>query len=265
MREEIDMYTRDDLKNAMKEMGIKPTDTLFIHSSMKSIGEVEGGADTVLDAWMEYMSEGLLMLPTHTWASMSEEHNIYDPETEHSCVGILTNLFMKRENVVRSLHPTHSIAAAGADSKEYIKGEENLTTPCAVGGCYDRLRERDGKILLLGVNHIRNTFIHSVEEVLNVPERLTEKPVLFQIKMPDGTLKESHMHRHYNKTTAHISEKYSKLEQAFYDNGVAKKVSFGDASCILCDARGIFEVTKKVLSHQINCLIELEEIPREWW
>ena len=33
----------------IKEMGIESTDTLFIHSSMKAIGEVVGGADTVLD------------------------------------------------------------------------------------------------------------------------------------------------------------------------------------------------------------------------
>lgn len=259
------MYTKQDLKNAIKAMGIEPTDTVFIHSSMKSIGEVEGGADTVLDAFMEYLSEGLLTLPTHTWASMSESHNVYDPEKEPSCVGILTNLFMKRKGVVRSLHPTHSVAAYGKDCNEYIKGEEDVTTPCAVGGCYDRLRERNAKILLLGVNHIRNTFIHGVEEVLQVPERFTEKPVLFKIVMPDGSLKESHVYRHYNKTTAHISEAYSKLEQAFYDNHVAKEVTFGDATCILCDANGIFEVTKKVLSHQINCLMELEEIPAEWW
>jgi aminoglycoside 3-N-acetyltransferase len=232
---------------------------------MKAIGEVVGGADTVLDSFMEYLENGLLILPTHTWANMSESHNVYDPKKEPSCVGVLTNLFMKREGVVRSLHPTHSVAAYGKDNIEYIKGEEEITTPCGIGGCYDRLRERNAKILLLGVNHSRNTFIHCVEEILQVPERFTEKPVLFKIVMPDGSIKESMVYRHYNRTTAHISETYTKLEQAFYDNNVAKKVKFGDATCILCDANGIFEVTKKVLSHQINCLIELEEIPREWW
>ncbi len=259
------MYTKQELKNMIKEMGIEFTDTLFIHSSMKAIGEVVGGADTVLDSFMEYLENGLLILPTHTWANMSESHNVYDPKKEPSCVGVLTNLFMKREGVVRSLHPTHSVAAYGKDNIEYIKGEEEITTPCGIGGCYDRLRERNAKILLLGVNHSRNTFIHCVEEILQVPERFTEKPVLFKIVMPDGSIKESMVYRHYNRTTAHISETYTKLEQAFYDNNVAKKVKFGDATCILCDANGIFEVTKKVLSHQINCLIELEEIPREWW
>jgi len=259
------MYTKDDLKNAIKEMGIKSNDTLFIHSSMKAIGEVEGGADTVLDVFMEYLSEGLLILPTHTWAYMSEEHNLFDPEEEPACVGILPNLFMKRKNVVRSLNPTHSVAAYGADSIEYIKGEDEQSTPCAAGGCYDRLRERNAKILLLGVDHSRNTYIHCVEELLEVPERLTEEPVLFYIKMPDGSIKECYMHRHYNRVSEHLSENYPKLEQAFYENKVTKKVTFGDATCILCDANGIFEVTKKVLSHQINCIVELEKIPKAWW
>lgn len=259
------MYTKPDLIKAIKKMGIKPTDTLFIHSSMKAVGEVEGGADTVLDAFMEYLSEGLLILPTHTWAQMSATYNVFDPRKEPSCVGILTNLFMKRQGVYRSLHPTHSVAAYGADAKEFVKGEENMTTSCQRGGCYDRLRDRHAKILLLGVNHARNTFIHGVEEWLDVPERFTEKPVLFKIVMPDGTLRESHVYRHYNSTTAHISEAYTKLEQAFYDNNAAEATIFGDADCILCDANKIFEVTKKVLSHQRNCLMELEEIPKAWW
>lgn len=125
------MHTKQDLKNMIIEMGIEPTDTVFIHSSMKAIGEVLGGADTVVDAFMEYLKDGLLILPTHTWRSMSEVHNVYDPIKEPSCVGILTNLFMKREGVVRSLHPTHSVAAYGEDSIEYIKGEEDNNTMCS--------------------------------------------------------------------------------------------------------------------------------------
>ena len=49
-------YTRLELQNQLKEMDLYPTDTVLVHSSMKSMGEVEGGADTVLDALMEYFS-----------------------------------------------------------------------------------------------------------------------------------------------------------------------------------------------------------------
>ncbi len=258
-------YTKQDLKQQLREAGLQNTDTILIHSSMKAIGEVEGGADAVLDAWMEYFEQGLLLLPTHTWAQMSEEHSVYDPAGEESCVGLLTNLFRRRAGVVRSLHPTHSMAAYGRNAAAYVAGEENCNTPCTPGGCYDRLRQVNGKILLVGVRHERNTFIHSVEEVLNVPNRLTDRPVLFQVVMPDGSRKPVYMRKHYNAMQPHISEDFVKLEQAFYDTGAAKKVSFGDADCILCDAKGIFEVTRHVLAPDPECLVTKETIPPERW
>ena len=259
------MYTKEQLKSDFRKMGLKPTDAIMVHSSMKSIGPVEGGAETVIDALREYFSEGLVMMPTHTWAQMGPEHTLFDPATEPACVGILPNLFMKCEGVVRSLHPTHSIAACGKDAVEYIKGEEDCTTPCSPGGCWDRLRDINAKILLIGVTHIRNTFIHSVEEIYDVPERLTQEPVNFQIRMPDGSIKDVAVHRHYNSYTAHISESYDKLEKAFYDTGAATRGYLGDAECILCDAKSVFEVTGKVLAHELNCLIDRDEIPASWW
>lgn len=258
-------YTKEDLKQDLAKMGLKSKDALMVHSSMKSIGDVEGGADTVVDAFMEYFSEGLFMTPTHTWAQMSAEYSVFDPKTEPACVGIIPNIFMHKEGVVRSLHPTHSIAAFGPTASEYIKGEENLTTPCEPGGCWDRLREVNAKILLVGVTHIRNTFIHAVEEVYDVPERLTAEPTAFQIKMPDGSMKKVNMYRHYNRVLEHISESFDKMEEGYYKTGVAKKVRLGDAECILCDANRLFEVTGAILKQEINCFIDREEIPEKWY
>jgi aminoglycoside 3-N-acetyltransferase len=76
------------------------------------------------------------------------------------------------------------MAGIGKKAAEYLAGEENNNTPCTPGGCYDRLRSCGGKVLLVGVGHERNTFIHSVEEVLNVPHRLSDKPMKLQIVMP---------------------------------------------------------------------------------
>ena len=168
------MYTKDDLLKCLENMGLTGSEAIMVHSSMKSIGEVYGGADTVVDAFMEFFKDGLFMTPTHTWAQMSREYSVFDPKTEPACVGIIPNIFRKREGVVRSLHPTHSIAAYGKDAKEFIKGEENATSPCPPGGCWDRLREIDAKILLLGVTHTRNTYIHSVDEVMGIEDRLTD-------------------------------------------------------------------------------------------
>lgn len=127
------MFTKEQLKEQIAALGIQPTDTLLIHSSMKAIGEVEGGAHTVLDAFSEYLNEGLLILPTHTWWQINSEYNVFDVVNEPSCVGILTELFRKRPGVVRSWHPTHSVAALGKDAEDYVRGEEQFDTPCPTG------------------------------------------------------------------------------------------------------------------------------------
>ena len=252
-------------------MGLKDTDCVMVHASMKAIGEVEGRGDTVIDAFMEYFKEGLFMMPTHTWAQMKANYPLYDPETEPGCVGILPEIFRKRTGVVRSLHPTHSMAVYGTGSKwgmsaeKYIRGEENCTTPCPPGGCWDRLRTVDAKILMIGCTHIKNTFIHSVEECFDVPERLSEKPLELQIKMPDGTVRDVAVRHHHNVVTPFISGNFDKLRQAFYDTGAAVDVKFGDADCILCEARKVYEVTGRILQKEINCLVDRETLPAEWW
>lgn len=258
-------YTKEQLVQQLQSMGIKETDNLLVHSSMKSVGKVQGGAETLIDALLETVSEGKLMMPAHTWKQMSAEYSLFDPQTEPVCVGIVPELFRKRLGVVRSLHPTHSMAVYGKDAEEYIKGEENRTTPCAPEGCWGRLKDIKAKILLIGVTHARNTYIHSIEESYNVPERFTAEPVRFQIKLPDGAVKNVDVYRHYNKKEAHISEMYDKMEAGYEQTGAAKKVRLGDASCILCDAERLFEVTGRILTKEANCFIDRESIPEEWY
>ena len=252
-------------------MGLNPRDSVMVHASMKSIGDVEGRADTVIDAFMEYFEDGLFMMPTHTWAQMKESYPLYDPETEPGCVGILPEVFRKRPDVFRSLHPTHSMAAYGKGegckitAEEYIRGEENCTTPCSPGGCWDRLKNIQAKILMVGCTHIKNTFIHSVEECFDVPERLSERPMALQIRMPDGSKKDVKVKHHHNVVSPFISGNFDKLRQAFYDTGAAVDVQLGDAPCILCDAVKVYEVTGRILQKEINCLIDRETLPPEWW
>lgn len=122
-------YTKADLKHDLAAMGLTGNETILIHSSMKSIGPVEGGADTVLDALMEFFAEGLLLLPTHTWRFINEENRVFDVRRSPCCVGILPELFRQRPGVVRSLHPTHSMAAYGKGAAAYLEGELNANTP----------------------------------------------------------------------------------------------------------------------------------------
>ena len=152
-----------------------------------------------------------------------------------------------------------------APAAEYLAGEEERNTPCTPGGAYDRLKDCGGKILLVGVGHERNTYIHSVEEVLNVPNRLAAEPMLLTTILPDGREKKVYMRKHYNPDQPHISEDFVKLNQAFLDCGAVEVVMFGDAKCLLCDAQKVFRVVRHVLAPDPECLVTKPEISAERW
>jgi aminoglycoside 3-N-acetyltransferase len=216
------MYTKTDLIHHIADMGIKHDDTLLIHSSMKSIGKVKNGADTVLDACIEYMEGGLLVFPTHTWAQMNDTYNIYNPQTEPSCVGILTNLFLKRPGVVRSWHPTHSVAALGKDTRGFVAGEEQWDTPCSRCGCWGKLYDRKAKILFIGCGLTANTIIHGVEEWNHIPLRLAGEYLPLKIMGPDGRLIDRPMRRH-DSPNGDVSKNFDKLEAPLLNKGIAHK------------------------------------------
>ena len=144
------MHTKDSLIAQLSAM--LPSDaTVLMHSSCKSLGQMENGGDTILDALTEYFSRGLVVLPTHTWATVNDRQPVYDVLYTPVCIGLLPELFRKRPGVHRSWHPTHSVAAFGADAEEFVRGDENCPTPCARDSAWGRLYDRDAYVLLVGV------------------------------------------------------------------------------------------------------------------
>ncbi len=257
------MYTKLNIMDDIRKLGIEPTDTLLIHSSMKAIGEVEGGADTILDAFMEFMKEGLLIFPTHTWAQMSDEYRVFHVASEPSCVGLLTNLFLKRPGVIRSWHPTHSVAAFGQDAADYIAGEEFSETPCPRTGCWGKLYDRKAKILFLGCSPKKNTYLHGVEEWNQIENRLTDFYRPYQIMTPEGNRIDRPMRGHYNPV-GDISYNYDKMMAPFLHHGIAKEGHIGDAKCYLCDAVGMAELTSSYLQREPDLFLNGDPVPDEW-
>ena len=48
------MHTKESLIQQLANMGLTGEETILMRSSMKAIGETQGGAETVLNAWMEF-------------------------------------------------------------------------------------------------------------------------------------------------------------------------------------------------------------------
>jgi aminoglycoside 3-N-acetyltransferase len=231
------MYTKQSLQSDLAAMGIVPEDTLLVHSSMKSIGPVEGGADTVLDAFMEYLGpRGLFVMPTLTYAAVNADHPRFDVRATPTTCGILPQLFWQRTGVVRSLHPTHSVAAYGHDARAFTAGHEHSDTPAPKGSPWWRLLERHAKILFIGTPGVScNTFCHGVDEWTGHTEMVNPVPQQLEIVDYDGNVLPYSLHRHCVPRNAF----YGTLEDEFRRNGTLADGHLGDARCWLLTCDGI--------------------------
>lgn len=253
------MHTKDSLIKDIKDMGINSADTLMIHSSLKSVGDVEGNGETVLSAFMEVVNDGLLVFPTHTWGFIREDEDVFDKNNSDSNVGMLSNLARKNPNFIRSNHPTHSVCAYGKNANEYILLDDNSSTPTDPNGCFGVLKDMNAKILFLGAKLSKNTFVHSIEEYMNVPNRFTDKKFHFYSKDNDKVI-EYNVYRHFNKECPHISDNYEKLLPLMLKYGIASKGIIGDSESYLVDAKGCFDLVVKILADDIEALSTNKDI-----
>ena len=163
------MITKDDIVFSLECMGIEKGDTILLHSALTSIGKVDGGADTVIDAFLEAIGEeGTLVMSTLTgWFAP------FDAATTPSAVGYLSEAFRNRQGVLRSLHPVHSVAAYGKNAEYITKDHDKCETGCGEGTPYLKVAELGGKAMLLGVDMDRNTTMHSMEEAIDAKYLLT--------------------------------------------------------------------------------------------
>jgi len=177
--------TREQIATDLLGLGLQPRDVVFFHSSLKSLGWVEGGTEAVIDAFLDVVGpEGLIIVPTltATFAEGDLARYAFDPTETPSRVGRITDALWRRPNAYRSGHPTHSIAAIGKRAQELVRGHEHIST-FGKTGPYRRYVDWGAKILFLGVDLRCNTTLHAIEDWLDLPYLQTSQAC---VKGPDG-------------------------------------------------------------------------------
>ena len=178
----METILKSKLITQLEHAGIRHYDTVLIHSSMKAFGYYESGVKGLIEDLTAYLSDGLLLIPAHTWATVGRRNPVFDVINAVPCTGLLSRTAVKaaaKGKGVRSFHPTHSVVAFGKEAKKFVAGEETISTPTPLNGCYGKLIEKNAAILLVGVNNTSNTFFHCLEEIAGVPCRISEKTVDF--------------------------------------------------------------------------------------
>ena len=166
--------TRAGLAADLARLGIAHGDTLFVHSSLKSLGYVEGGAAAVIGALQDAVGpQGTLLLPTYylpggtVRATCEMRDYVFDPRRHGTHMGRLPEAFLAGGNIRRSIHPTHSVSAWGRHAADLTEGHHRAPSIFGMHSPWQRcIGCEQAKVLGLGISMGPVTFYHALEDAM---------------------------------------------------------------------------------------------------
>ena len=187
---------REQMVRELHALGLKPGNTVLVHSSLRSLGPVPGGPETVIQALLEALGpEGTLLFPALSYRTVTAENPVFDQRETPCCVGGLPEYFRTRPGTVRSVHPTHSMSGVGRNVPALFRDHHLDTTSCGPHSPFHRLRELGDWILFIGCGIAPNTSMHAVEETVE-PPYLHGDAVEYRIILADGSETTMRARRH---------------------------------------------------------------------
>ena len=242
-----------EIENALRDLGLEGKD-IAVHSSLRSFGHAVGGAQAVVDAFINVCST--ILMPSFCELGRTNppqddrpiqngwDYNGYtrdsdglipfDPSTFNANseiniaeMGNIPAAFLKTKDTKRSKHPSVSWAAHGPFAEWYVSGHEanNPNYPLK------KLLEKQGFVILVGVGLSECTAIHLAEEIAG--RRAFIRWVLFA----DGTI---HRVREYG-----CSDGFNNLLPYLEDN--ANKLTIGECSVMSFPIKTLIDATVDII------------------
>lgn len=239
--------SRKMLETALDQCVIARASTLFVHSSLSACGYICDGAHTVITALADRCN--LLVLPTHTYCYPTDPSQLgphYNPLTTRSLVGEITNAFWQRPGVMRSIHPTHSLAASGSASEEFLAGHVECDTPCGNATPYERLVQRDTSVLMFGATMDTYTLFHTAEDAASCPYLYCSQPYTLRAFDYDGELHVIKMRRQ----DMSVPRRFEAMGGVLEGEGLLRRTRLGRGTLLFIESsRAVHEFVVDKLRH----------------
>lgn len=252
-------FSPDDLQKTLTRLGIVSGDTLMVHSSFDAFDGFHGKPSDVITVLKACVGlQGLVMMPTLTFSgtavAYAQTKPLFDVARTPSRMGLLTELFRRMPGVVRSLHPTHSVALWGDAALSVAQGHDSSETPCGQGTPFEALLHRQGKIVLLGVDISSMTFFHFLEEMM-APEwpvnPFTEAVFHLLSKDRDGNMVETCC-RLFEPVVSR-RRNLQKLVPYLKNAGAWQEIKVGNLKIISLTAAEVEAVVRKMSQKRMYC------------
>jgi len=164
-------YDAVKLKLRLTQIGITATDSLMVHANFGPDSGFRGTPLDLVNALVDLVgAKGNLLMVSlpfrgaaYDYLALGKRFNV---KKTISMMGLVTEMFRRREGTLRSLHPTHPVLAFGKDAQWLVAEHDRCLYPCGPGSPFDKFRQLKGKILFFDVSFGAITFFHYVEDLL---------------------------------------------------------------------------------------------------
>lgn len=247
------MIDRDMLARNFLRAGLRPGSRVIVHSSLRSIGKVKGGAMSVIAALQATVGPmGTIVMPTFTFSMIPWSKEPYIQDTSPSRVGLITETFRKVRGVLRSNHPSHSFAVWGDQAQVVAQSHIDAVGKRSPLGW---LLENGGQIVQIGTGQMTSTSLHLCEELAEVPYL-------------DVTFTEGQSHERAHRVCADgtvelvrvepvpgCSQGFQRAEPCLNASGVVNRVMIGEAETLITSLPALAGVMGPVLRRHAGLLL----------
>ncbi len=193
-------FAADELRDELAGHLPPDAEIVMVHCSLNDLQPMYiGGVRELLDALIELCGpERTLAMPAFFFggpegdpAAYYRARPVFDARRQPSEMGLLSELFRRRENVRRSLHPAASVCALGPLAERLVAGHHVARTTFGEGTPFALMAEHRTAIVGIGTEYFRClSQVHAAEDLLGERYPLLMRPrtVPVQLKDIDGSV-----------------------------------------------------------------------------
>jgi aminoglycoside N3'-acetyltransferase len=239
-------FSREDLKEGLKQLGIGQGDTVLVRAALKAIGPtVEKPRVALLNALLDLVGDGgtivgLAFTPTSYRWSPDREH-VFRSDAP-PVTGAFAVAMLQHPQCHRSRHPTNSFVAVGRRAEEFTRDHDHRRasfSPLA------KLVAEDGRMLLVGCAETSPGFstVHLAQEVLKLSYR-TILPLMVGAYFDDG----ERVRWFTRRDDPGCSRGFSKFYDLYREAGILKSAMVGAAESICVSAPEAYRIELDALT-----------------
>lgn len=250
-------YAKQNIIEALKNLGISQGDSLFCHANIGFFGRLEDVKspkdyyEIFKNAIFEVIGDdGTLVCPTFSYSFCRKQD--FDVKNTQGVCGAFSELMKEDETAIRSVDANFSIVAIGKNAQYFT--QESPDNSFGENCFWERFLKSEGIFCNFNFDS-GSTFIHYVEKCLKVPYRWDKA---FEGFVVNGEKKEKRTFYHfvYDLENENHTPDFTKFDKRAKELGFAKTANLGKGQVLKISAKDTFDIIEKQLKITPNFLIK---------